>query len=78
MTEILDFKVIGQQTIHCASCEARIDRALQRVPGIEEARASAQTQLVEVSIDPNQIQPEQVQAKLEQLGYEAVPAGGAR
>jgi copper chaperone CopZ len=76
MTETLDFKVKGAQTIHCASCEQRIDRALKRVPGIEEARASTQTQQVAVTIDPKQIHPEEVQSKLEQLGYKAIPTGG--
>lgn len=76
MTETLDFKVIGEQTIHCASCEARIDRALRRLPGVEDVQASVQTQQIEVAIDPDQVSPEQVRARLEQLGYEAVPAGG--
>lgn len=77
MTKTVDFRVVGDQTIHCSSCEARIDRALHRVPGVEEVHASAQTQHVVVTINPDQVGPEQIKAKLEQLGYEAVPAGGA-
>jgi copper chaperone CopZ len=76
VAEKLDFKVVGEQTIHCASCEQRIDRALHRMPGVEDVHASTQTQHVEVAIDPDQVRPEQVQAKLEQLGYETIPYGG--
>lgn len=76
MAQIIDFQVTGPQTIHYASCEQRIGRALKRVPGVESVDASAQTQRVAVTIDPSQVRPEQVWAKLEQLGYEAIPVGG--
>jgi copper chaperone len=65
----LEFSVTGEQKIHCESCEERIARALKRVPGIDKVRASAKDQRVFVSIDLNQITPEQVQAKLHELGY---------
>ncbi len=52
------------------SCEQRIDRALRRLPGVEHAQASVQMQQVKVTIDPNQVSLQQVQARLEQLGYE--------
>ncbi len=70
MATNLEFSVTGEQTIHCESCENRIARALKRVPGIDKVRASAKDQRVSVSIDPNQITPEQVQAKLHEIGYE--------
>lgn len=70
MTTNLEFKVTGEQTIHCESCENRIVRALQRVPGIGSVDASAKEQCVSVSIDPARTTPEQVQAKLHELGYD--------
>lgn len=77
MTQTIHLKVIGDQTIHCAACEQRIDRALRRLPGVGHVRASVDTQEVEVAIDPDQVGPEQVQARLEQLGHEVTSAGGA-
>jgi copper chaperone len=71
------FKVVGDQKIHCAGCEQRIDNALHRLEGVREVKASFQTQEVTVTIDETKLSPEQVRAKLEQLGYHASPQGGA-
>jgi copper chaperone len=71
------FKVVGDQKIHCAGCEQRIDNALHRLEGVREVEASFQTQEVTVIIDETKLSPEQVRAKLEQLGYHAAPQGGA-
>jgi copper chaperone len=65
--------VIGKQILHCAGCEKRIRRALRRLPGVQEVQASTQTQQVTVVIDPGQASPDQVRAKLEQLGYQLAP-----
>ena len=70
MTETIDFTVTGEQTIHCASCEQRIGKALRRLDGVQDVRASARTQRVEVRFDAQQVQADQLRAKLEQLGYE--------
>jgi copper chaperone CopZ len=77
MERIVSFKVTGEQTIHCASCEQRIGNALRRLSGVEEVTANAQTQQVVVAIDPGQVDSQAVQAKLEQLGYEVVPERGS-
>ncbi len=71
MRDTVQFSITGDQTIHCASCEARIERALRRVAGVQDVRANADTQQVAATIDPEQVTPEQVQAKLTDLGYEA-------
>lgn len=70
MTRKIIFQVIGEPTIHCAGCEQRIGNALQRLSGVNEVKASAQTQRVVVEIDPNQVSPNEVQSRLELLGYE--------
>ncbi len=75
--ETLGFKVVGEQTIHCAGCEQRIGNALKRVPGVQDVQASHQTQEVRATIDPTRADAGQVRAKLEQLGYQVTPQGGA-
>ncbi|MBI2983448.1 MAG: heavy-metal-associated domain-containing protein [Chloroflexi bacterium] len=70
MARTIHYTVVGEQKIHCAGCEQRIGNALRRMPGVEDVEASARTQEVRVSADPAQAGPEQVRAKLEQLGYE--------
>jgi copper chaperone CopZ len=71
MAQMLEFVVTGEEKMYCAGCEQRVSNALRRLPGVQEVRASAATQHVLVTIDPNQIGAEQVRTKLEQLGYQA-------
>jgi copper chaperone CopZ len=70
LAQTLEFVVTGEERMHCAGCEQRVSNALQRLPGVQEVRASAATQHVLVTIDPSQVGAEQVQTKLEQLGYQ--------
>ncbi len=69
MTQTINFTVNDETKIHCVGCEQRIGNALQRLPGILDVQASAETQRVLATIDSARIGPEQVQAKLERLGY---------
>ena len=71
MASTTEFTVIGEQKIHCEGCEQLVGRALRRLDGVQEVQASAQTQRVAVRFDPNLVRPEQVRARLEQMGYEA-------
>jgi copper chaperone CopZ len=71
MPQTLEFVVTGEEKMHCDGCEQRVSKALRRLPGVQDVRASAVTQQVLVTIDPSQVGAEQVRAKLEQLGYQA-------
>ena len=70
MIELVEFQVIGEEKMRCSGCETRIGYALRRLPGVRDVHASAETQRVSVTIDPAEIGPEQVHARLQQLGYE--------
>lgn len=70
MTIHIEFQVIGDEKIHCSGCETRIGFALRRLAGIRDVRASAETQLIAVTIDPEELSPEQVRARLQELGYQ--------
>ncbi|MBI3971558.1 MAG: heavy-metal-associated domain-containing protein [Chloroflexi bacterium] len=76
-TRTLTFTVTGEEKIHCAGCEQRITRALLRLHGVQSVHASAQNQEVLAMVDPTQVGPDQVRAKLRQLGYKAEPQGVA-
>ena len=76
MALTLEFVVTGEEKLHCEGCEQRVGNALRRLAGVRGVRASAATQQIAVSIDPAQIGPEQVQARLKQLGYEVTSQGG--
>jgi len=51
MTKLIRFQVIGEERMHCASCEARVVLGLRRLPGVRDVHASAQTQQISVSVD---------------------------
>ena len=73
MAQTIEFVVTGEAKMHCAGCEQRVGNALRRLAGVQAVRASANTQQVVVTFDPVQLSPEQVRAKLEQIGYEVTP-----
>ncbi|WP_018991681.1 heavy-metal-associated domain-containing protein [Aromatoleum toluclasticum] len=70
MTTLIDFQVIGDEKIHCSGCETRIGFALRRLPGVRDVQASANTQRIAVSIDPEAVSADEVRARLQALGYE--------
>lgn len=77
MSQIVNYIVPGEEKLHCASCEQRVDRALRRVPGVLGVHASHRTQHIRVTTDPIQIDAAQVSEALRQVGFEVVPIGGA-
>jgi copper chaperone CopZ len=78
MAQTLEFIVTGEEKMYCAGCEQRVSNALRRLPGVTHVRANAQTQQVVVTLEPTQVTPEQVRAKLEQIGYQVTPSEAAR
>lgn len=70
MTTTVQFEVLGEEKIHCAGCESRIATALGRVPGVEDAQASAETQRVKVAFDAARASEDEIRARLEKLGYQ--------
>ncbi len=78
MTRTVNFTIVGEEKIHCEGCSLRMGNALRRLPGIQDVKASPQSQRVVVKINPAQVTPEQVQAKLEELGYEVTPQANSK
>ena len=69
---VVDEIRIADKGIHCAACEATIERFVSHLPGIEQVKASEKTQLVTVTFDPQQLAVDQVRDKLDELGYTTV------
>jgi copper chaperone len=70
MTNKIDFTVVGNRKMNCIGCETLLRLMLRRMPGIKEVTADATTQKVAVCFDRSQISSEQVQAKLQEIGFE--------
>ena len=60
----------------CASCAARIERALNRLDGVD-ATVNYATETAAVSYDPALVEPARLLAAVERIGYHARPADAA-
>ena len=64
---------IGGMT--CAACSARVQRALERTEGVDQAAVNLMTNSAAITYDPERTSPQQLIAVVEKSGYEArVPA----
>jgi Cu+-exporting ATPase len=64
---------IGGMT--CAACSARVQRALERTEGVDQAAVNLMTNSAAITYDPERTSPQQLIAVVEKTGYEArVPA----
>src|SRR5579883_3411784 len=59
--------------MHCASCVRRIERSLQKVEGVRDARVNLATNRAVVVYDPKQAEPETLIHAVERAGYGAKP-----
>ena len=70
--ETLDLNVTGMT---CAACQSNVQRALKRQPGVADAAVNLMTGQARVVFDPARVQPAQLVAAVETVGYGAeVPA----
>jgi len=70
----VDFEVVGDAQLHCVACERRVTQSLERLPGIEAVRASAQTQRISIWFNATTIDEASLGKKLAELGYVVQPA----
>src|SRR5947208_16342672 len=57
----------------CASCVARVERKLKRVPGVQEATVNLATERAAVSYDPLATTVADLIGAVEAAGYSAAP-----
>ena len=70
---------INLEGMHCASCVARVEQALNDFEGVE-ASVNLATEIASVSFDPDRVGPDQLVQAVESIGYGASlpqPAGHA-
>ncbi|GAB3443892.1 heavy metal translocating P-type ATPase [Massilia solisilvae] len=70
----LDFGIVGMT---CASCVARVEKALRAVPGVTDATVNLATEKAAVHAGAG-IDPQALVAAVEKAGYEAVPVNRAQ
>jgi P-type Cu+ transporter len=65
-TSEVSFPVTGMT---CASCVRRIEKALNRVEGVQHASVNLATEKAKVAFDPTQVSIDQMRAAVERAGY---------
>ncbi|MBI4451311.1 heavy metal translocating P-type ATPase [Candidatus Woesearchaeota archaeon] len=67
--------------MHCASCAAKIEKTLAKLPGVKEVSVNFATEQALVECDPEKTSTQDLQKAVEKLGYGVIPeqaAGEAR
>ena len=68
--------VMPLEGVHCASCVARIERALAQVSGVVETSVHLPTRTAFITYQPSVAQPAQLKAVIEKLGYKVLEVAG--
>jgi copper chaperone len=74
MLKSMTFEVVGEQRLHCASCEQRVTRLLKTLEGVGQVRALAETQRIDVLFDAGVVEPRAIAERLSEAGYETTVA----
>ena len=64
----VEFAITGMT---CAACAARIEKGLQKLPGVYAANVNLATERAVVEYNSSELTIAEMQAKVKQLGYEA-------
>ena len=76
MFKSITFEIIGEQQLHCESCEQRVERLLKGVQGVGQVRAQAKNQRIEVLFDTAVLDAKAIAERLGEAGYE-IRLGGS-
>lgn len=64
-------QVIKVNGLKCSHCDAKVEQALAKMKGVEEAKANHEKGMVEVSYDDNVVSANDIAETIEDCGYEA-------
>ncbi len=62
-------EIIPVEGMTCAACVRRVERALSKVPGVEQASVNLATENATVRFDPSVVTPAELDAAIEKAGY---------
>ena len=70
MLQSITFQNTGQQRLSCSGCEERVERLLEKLPGIKQVQAHASDQRINVVFDTTRLAAGRITEQLNQAGYE--------
>lgn len=59
--------------MYCSLCPVTVKKALERVPGVLEAKADFSSRTAEVRYDPDKVSPERLAKAVSDAGYPSTP-----
>ncbi len=65
--------VLDVPNMNCSLCPISVKKALERVPGVLEAKADLGTKTAEAKYDPDRVSPEALARAVTNAGYPAMP-----
>lgn len=68
LTHEMDLEIEGMT---CASCVIRVEKALKKVPGVQDARVNLATEKARITVDHNQSSHDELLKAVEKAGYKA-------
>ncbi|HLK55258.1 MAG TPA: heavy metal translocating P-type ATPase [Chthonomonadaceae bacterium] len=71
MQPVLERCDLTIQGMHCAACVGRVEKALQQVPGVQEATVNLLAERAAVQFDPAQAKPEDLVEAIDIAGYDS-------
>ncbi|MGE5231913.1 MAG: cation transporter, partial [Deltaproteobacteria bacterium] len=71
MTAVLESCTIPVSGMTCAACSGRVQRSLEKTPGVASASVNLMTAEATVDFDPAAVAPEQLVAVIRETGYGA-------
>lgn len=66
----LDHTILAVPGMHCAGCMSKVERGLQALPGVNEARVNLTSRMVSVT-HAHEVEPRQLVRALADIGFEA-------
>ncbi len=78
MTRTVNFTIVGEEKIHCEGCSLRMGKRIAATPGHPGCEGEPAKPAGGRKDQSAQVTPEQVQAKLEELGYEVTPQANSK
>ena len=75
MFKSITLEVVGGQRLVCESCELRVKRLLKGLAGVDEVRADARSQRIEVLFDSATLDAPAIAGRLATAGYETKAVG---
>src|SRR4051794_32486117 len=69
-TKDIAFQLSGMT---CAACATRIEKTLNKTPGVTEASVNLAMETARVVYRPSEVSPSEMQQRVEKIGFKATP-----